>query len=83
MHGAFVRTGAVAALAALGIMACAGPGSEAEFNLSGFPPAFQHGYAQGCESAGMRRTRRDEGRYRTDEEYMQGWNDGYSVCQRR
>lgn len=27
--------------------------------------------------------RRDEARYRTESEYMQGWNDGFSACCRR
>jgi len=52
-------------------------------NLSGFPPAFQQGYAEGCQTASSRRTRRDQARYLSDEDYMQGWNDGYSVCRRR
>ncbi len=83
MRCAFDRTGAATALAALALAACADSGSGARVNLSGFPPAFQQGYSEGCESAGTRRTRRDQGRYRADEDYMQGWNDGYSVCRRR
>jgi hypothetical protein len=83
MRCAFDRAGAVTVLAALALAACAESGSGRHVNLSGFPPAFQQGYAEGCESAGTGRTRRDEGRYRADEDYMQGWNDGYGVCRRR
>jgi hypothetical protein len=82
MRCSFDRASAATALAAFLLAACADSGSGRHANLSGFPPAFQHGYAEGCESAGARRTRRDEGRYRADEDYMQGWNDGYSVCHR-
>lgn len=52
-------------------------------NLSGYSPSFKQGYAEGCESAGSRRQRRDESRYRTEADYMMGWNDGFSVCHRR
>ena len=82
MRCALERAGATV-LATLALAACADSGSERHANLSGFPPAFQQGYSEGCESAGTRHTRRDEGRYRSDDSYMQGWNDGYSVCRRR
>lgn len=75
--------GAATALVVFVLSACADSGSGGRVNLSGFPPAFQQGYAEGCESASTRRTRRDEGRYRADEDYMRGWNDGYGVCRRR
>ena len=80
MRCTFLRAGAAQALAALALAACADSGGG--MNLSGFPPAFQQGYAEGCQSASSRRTRRDQGRYLSDEDYMQGWNDGYSVCRR-
>lgn len=51
-------------------------------NLSGYSQAFRTGYADGCDSAGASR-RRDEGRFKSDGDYMMGWNDGYSTCQRR
>jgi len=50
-------------------------------NLSGFPLAFRQGYADGCDSIGAGR-RRDESRYRSDMDYLMGWNDGYAVCRR-
>ncbi len=83
MRCAFDRLGVAAALAAAVLAACADSGTRRHVNLSGFSPAFQQGYAEGCESAGTRHTRRDESRYRSDEDYMQGWIDGYSVCRRR
>ena len=55
-------------------------GGTAPVNLSGYSTAFKHGYTDGCESAGARSPRRDEARYKTVSEYMQGWYDGSSVC---
>ena len=51
-------------------------------NLTGFSPSFKEGYADGCESAGTRNQRRHEGRYKTEADYMMGWNDGFSACRR-
>jgi hypothetical protein len=56
---------------------------EQRVNLSGYSAAFKQGYSDGCESAGSRGQRRDESRFKTDADYMMGWNDGFSVCQRR
>jgi len=58
-------------------------GGTAPVNLGGFSPAFKQGYTDDCESAGVLSQRRDEARYKTESESMQGWNDGYSVCSRR
>lgn len=52
-------------------------------NLSGFSLSFKEGYADGCESAGARRQRRQVERYKSDADYRQGWNDGLSACRRR
>jgi len=65
---------------------CAGvqeAGDTRPVNLSGFSASFQQGYTEGCDSAGTRSQRRNEGRYRTEADYMRGWNDGFSACQRR
>jgi hypothetical protein len=60
------------------------PAPEAsQVNLGGFSPAFKQGYADGCESAGARSQRRNEGRYKTESDYMRGWNDGFSICAKR
>jgi len=73
---------------ALVLSACAGtpPRSGAAgvpaVNLSGYSASFKQGYAQGCESVRASR-QRDERRYQSDDDYMMGWNDGYSVCGRR
>ena len=75
----------VAPLIAL-LAGCAGAPETREagpVNLSGFSPSFKEGYADGCESAGTRSQRRNKNRYQTEADYMRGWNDGFSVCQRR
>jgi len=61
---------------------CSGAPATGPVNLSGFSPAFKQGYADGCDSAGMRGQKRNESRYKKDSEYMQGWDDGHSVCRR-
>jgi hypothetical protein len=48
-------------------------------NLSGYSAAFKQGYTDGCASAGGS-MRRDDARYRSDNDYMMGWSDGNSVC---
>jgi len=68
------------ALGATLLVGCAG--GTAPVNLGGFSPAFKQGYTDGCESAGALSQRRDEARYKSESDYMQGWNDGYSVCSR-
>ena len=79
-----IRLGGRLFQAALGATLLAGcAGGTAPVNLAGYSTAFKQGYTDGCESASARSQRRDEGRYRTGSEYMQGWNDGYSVCAKR
>lgn len=51
-------------------------------NQSGYSEAFRQGYAEGCESAGNRREQRNESRYKTEADYMMGWNDGFSACRK-
>jgi hypothetical protein len=51
-------------------------------NLSGYSLAFKAGYTDGCASA-RGPVRRDDGRYRSDNDYMMGWSDGNSVCRNR
>jgi hypothetical protein len=50
-------------------------------NQSGYSETFRQGYSEGCESAGGRQ-RRNESRYKTEADYMMGWNDGYSACRK-
>jgi hypothetical protein len=53
-------------------------------NLSGYPPEFRQGYADGCASTKSGAARkRDEARYKSDTDYAQGWRDGYDICQRK
>lgn len=77
------RLGYSSVLLAVLLAGCAGPPTAQRVNLSGYSPAFKQGYSDGCESAGARGQRRHEGRYKTEADYMSGWNDGFSVCQRR
>lgn len=51
-------------------------------NLSGYPPKFREGYADGCASVDGAR-RRDEARFKAEANYAQGWRDGYDICRRR
>lgn len=53
-----------------------------DINLSGFPPAYKHGYADGCATARHFGETKDEKRYNADVQYAQGWNDGKSLCAR-
>lgn len=70
-------------IAAVLLGACAAPQSTPrQVNQSGYSMAFKQGYADGCDSARAVR-RRDEQRFRTEADYMIGWNDGYSICRRR
>ena len=70
---------AAAALAALLLAAC---GTQTQsrppvFNLSGFSAAYKQGHADGCAQQG-----RDERKYREENDYMMGWNDGRSACKK-
>jgi len=70
---------------ALALLAACGTAPEPKarvVNQSGYSETFRQGYADGCDSAGARSQRRDESRYKTEADYMMGWNDGYSACRR-
>ncbi|MBI2292102.1 MAG: hypothetical protein HYU73_17635 [Betaproteobacteria bacterium] len=71
---------------ALALMAgCASQPARApqpKVNLSGFPPEFGQGYADGCASVNAAR-KRDEARFKSDANYAMGWRDGYSICKPR
>ncbi len=54
----------------------------ADVNLSGFPPGFKQGYADGCASVKGPRVR-DETRYRGEPQYASGWRDGFDICRRK
>lgn len=51
-------------------------------NLSGYPPGFRAGYADGCISVEGAR-KRDEARFKNDTDYAQGWRDGTDICKRK
>lgn len=50
------------------------------------PPAYKQGYRDGCDSGYVAaghpyyRFSKDVTRFRNDELYQQGWQDGFSVC---
>jgi hypothetical protein len=60
----------------------ANPNPPANVNLSGYPLPFRQGYADGCASV-RNGTQKDEKRFPIDAQYRQGWQDGYSICQKR
>lgn len=54
------------------------------YNLAGYSPAFKDGYIDGCETA--KKTRygfKDQRRFAADTQYKLGWNDGFSICERK
>ena len=54
------------------------------YNLAGYPPAVRDGYIDGCESAkATPHARKDAGRMSSDPQYSMGWNDGFSICQKK
>jgi len=55
------------------------PAPPPPVNLSGYSAAFKQGYTDGCASA-RGSLRRDDARFRSDNDYMMGWSDGNSVC---
>ena len=51
------------------------------YNLAGYRPAFKEGYIDGCETAkkssyGLK----DEKRFVEENQYRNGWKDGYNLC---
>ena len=58
------------------------PQSFQRVNLTGYSETFRLGYAEGCESAGGPVQRRNDVRYKTEADYMMGWNDGFSACRK-
>jgi len=54
------------------------------YNLAGYPPAVRDGYIDGCESAKHTPyARKDAARMANDPQYSMGWNDGFSICQKK
>ena len=54
------------------------------YNLTGYPPAVRDGYIDGCESAKASAWARKDGpRMQSDPQYSMGWNDGFSICQKK
>ena len=80
MRSVILRRFALALCIALA--ACASPSPNPEVNLSGYPPEFKQGYADGCASA-RGRQKRNDARFRSDYQYAQGWRDGFDICRKR
>ncbi len=60
------------------------PQPKPTVNLSGYPLEFRQGYTDGCASATPNTARtRNEGRFKSDANYAQGWRDGYDICSRK
>jgi hypothetical protein len=81
----YVKTTGALILAAALVGGCAAPKAPPpNVNLTGFPPAFRDGYADGCQSAKPGAARhRDEARFTQDTQYANGWRDGYDICRKR
>jgi hypothetical protein len=78
------RTGTLllaAVLAACGAQPTVTPAAP-PVNLSGFPPAFREGYADGCNTA-RGSAKQDAARMKTDGSYAQGYQDGLTGCKRK
>lgn len=76
------RSAPLLVLAILAACATNRPAQHANINLSGFPPGFKDGYADGCASV-RGSMNRDGARFKSDPQYAQGWRDGLSICRRR
>jgi len=51
-------------------------------NLQGFPLAYRQGYADGCASIGAVE-RKDAARFKSDDQYRTGWQDGMFLCKKK
>ncbi|HET6757200.1 MAG TPA: hypothetical protein VFH21_06270 [Burkholderiales bacterium] len=56
--------------------------AQAGINLSGYPREFREGYADGCASA-KGSLKKDEARFKADNQYAAGWKDGMGICAKR
>ena len=57
------------------------PSTRPTYNLSGYPPAFKDGYIDGCETAKKSTySFKDDQRFTEDNQYRNGWKDGYNMC---
>ena len=74
----------LASMLVVGCVSQPAPTPQPKVNLSGYPPEFRQGYADGCASAKPNAARkRDEARFKSNANYAQGWRDGYDICLRQ
>ena len=76
----------IAVMTILAIAGCVLPSANKKstrptYNLAGYRPAFKDGYIDGCETAkrsayGLK----DEKRFAEENQYRNGWKDGYNLC---
>lgn len=67
------------ALPAVALLACGSNSQPRNFNLAGYSAVYKSGHADGCVSA-RGAMQRDARRYKSDADYMMGWNDGRDAC---
>jgi hypothetical protein len=53
--------------------------AQPRYNLTGYSDAFKSGYVDACAND----RRRDEPRFKTDNDYRMGWTDGSAICKRK
>ena len=85
----------IAIMTILVIAGCASPNANKEmktpdplvsstrptYNLAGYRPDFKDGYIDGCETAkGSTYGLKDEKRFAKENQYRNGWKDGYNLC---
>ena len=54
------------------------PTTAPRYNLVGYSPAFKAGYGDACANP----RRKSDARFKNEEDYRMGWNDGSSICKR-
>tara|TARA_Y100001936_G_scaffold254041_1_gene323961 strand:+ start:2172 stop:2429 length:258 start_codon:yes stop_codon:yes gene_type:complete len=51
------------------------------YNLAGYLPAFKDGYIDGCETAKRSvHGTKNKKRFAKENQYRNGWKDGYNLC---
>ncbi len=78
----------VATLVLSGILLCSCASQRNTMIQQGYPPAYADGFSDGCSSgkkaAGSMfdQFKKDVNRFSQDQQYAQGWADGYKECEK-